>query len=68
VDLNPNKQGKFLPGSRIPIVDLKVLDTNPPDVLLILPWNLTKEIKLQLSNYLKSGVIAIRAIPNVEQV
>jgi hypothetical protein len=68
VDLNPNKQGKFLPGSQIPIVDIKMLDTNPPDILLILPWNLTKEIKFQLSNYLKSGMKAIRAIPNVEQI
>lgn len=68
IDLNPNKQGKFLPGSRIPIVDVKVLGINPPDILLILPWNLTREIKLQLSSYLNAGMKAIRAIPNVEQV
>ena len=68
IDLNPNKQGKFLPGSRIPIVDVKVLGINPPEILLILPWNLTREIKLQLSSYLNAGMKAIRAIPNVEQV
>ena len=68
IDLNPNKQCKFLPGSRIPIVDVKVLGINPPDILLILPWNLTREIKLQLSSYLNAGMKAIRAIPNVEQV
>ena len=68
VDLNPKKQGRFIPGSRIPIVDLKMLDTNPPDILLILPWNLTSEIKFQLSNYLNAGMKAIRAIPNLEYV
>ena len=68
VDLNPNKQGRFIPGSLIPIVDSKMLDTIPPDVLLILPWNLTNEIKSQLSEYLKAGMKAFRAIPYVEQI
>jgi len=68
VDLNPNKQGRFIPGSLIPIVDSKMLDTNPPDILLILPWNLTKEIKSQLSSYFQAGMKAFRAIPNVEQI
>ena len=68
VDLNPKKQGRFIPGCRIPIVDLKTLDTNPPDILLILPWNLTSEIKFQLSNYLNAGMKAIRAIPNLEHI
>jgi 2-polyprenyl-3-methyl-5-hydroxy-6-metoxy-1,4-benzoquinol methylase len=68
VDLNPNKQGKFLPGTGIPIVGIHILDTNPPDVLLILPWNLTKEIKFQISSYLKLGLKAIRAIPTVEKI
>lgn len=66
VDLNPHKQRKFLPGSLIPIVDMKVLDTNPPDVLLILPWNLSLEIKSQLSTLIKSGMQTMRAIPKVE--
>lgn len=66
VDLNPNKQGKFLPGSLIPVVDIKALNTNPPDVLLILPWNLSLEIKSQLSNLIESGMQTMRAIPKVE--
>ena len=66
VDLNPNKIGKFLPGSQIPIVDIKVLDTHPPDILLVLPWNLAVEIKSQFSTHLKPGVKTIRAIPKVE--
>ena len=66
VDINPNKQGKFLPGSQIPIVNINVFDTKLPDILLVLPWNLSTEIKSQLFWYLKSGMKTIRAIPKVE--
>ena len=49
IDLNPAKQNKFMPGSRIPMVGTGVLDTTKPDYMLILPWNLEKEIKVQLA-------------------
>lgn len=48
VDRNPAKQGKFMPGSRIPIFDEEYLKRNQPDRILILPWNLHKEISAQL--------------------
>lgn len=48
VDVNPHKQGKYLPGSRIPIVDLTYLLKNKPDMVLILPWNLQAEIMRDL--------------------
>jgi hypothetical protein len=66
VDLNPNKQGKFMPGSGIPIVDEQALIDSPPDVLLILPWNLSAEIKHQLKYLEISGTKFLRAIPKVE--
>lgn len=66
VDLNPHKQGNFLPGSRIPIVGLDHLSMNPPDVLLVLPWNLASEIKTQLSGEIANGLKLLRAIPNLE--
>ena len=66
VDLNPNKQGNFLPGCQIPIVGSDTLVTNPPDILLILAWNLSNEIKSQLLNQLNGGMKMLRAIPNVE--
>jgi len=66
VDLNLNKQGKFIPGCLIPIVDPKILSVNTPDILLVLPWNLSTEIKAQLNNQVKSGMSLIRAIPQVE--
>lgn len=43
-DSAPSKQGKFLPGSHIPIVAPSALLERKPDVVLILPWNLRKEI------------------------
>ncbi len=48
VDLNPHKQGRFLPGSHIPIRPPRPLREDRPDVVLILPWNLKEEIVEQL--------------------
>ena len=44
VDSNPAKQGKYLPGSRIPIINEETMKKEKPDYLVILPWNLQKEI------------------------
>jgi len=49
VDLNPAKQGKFLPGSRIPIMDESYLKADRPDRVVILPWNLRQEVSEQLA-------------------
>lgn len=48
-DLNPHKQGHFLPGSHIPIRSPEAILEDKPDVVLILPWNLKDEIVGQLS-------------------
>ena len=48
-DLNPHKQGHFLPGSHIPIRSPDAIREDQPDVVLILPWNLKDEIAQQLS-------------------
>ncbi len=47
-DLNPHKQGHFLPGSHIPIRSPEAILKERPDVVLILPWNLKDEIVEQL--------------------
>jgi hypothetical protein len=47
-DRNPAKQRKFMPGSRIPIVDESRLREARPDYVVILPWNLQSEVKQQL--------------------
>ena len=49
VDRNPAKQGKYLPGTRIPIVDEARLHKEHPNYVVILPWNLKTEITEQLS-------------------
>jgi SAM-dependent methyltransferase len=49
VDLNPHKQGHFLPGTHIPIRSPDALRETRPDLVLILPWNLNDEIMHQLS-------------------
>jgi hypothetical protein len=53
VDASPYKQGKFLPGSRIPVVSESKIKDIKPDFILILPWNIKDEIIKQL-NYIRS--------------
>ena len=49
VDRKPHKQGRFIPGARIPILDPEEIARRRPDVIVILPWNLREEIVEQLS-------------------
>jgi len=53
VDASPYKQGKFLPGSHIPVVSEQEIRKFKPDFVLILPWNLKSEISAQLE-YIRS--------------
>jgi hypothetical protein len=50
VDRSPHKQGKLLPGSRIPIHAPEMIAETRPDYLLILPWNLKDEVMLQMAH------------------
>ena len=65
VDNNPAKQGKFLPGSRIPIVPESKLLADKPDYILILPWNLTPELQVQLSYAREWGALFVTAVPTL---
>jgi hypothetical protein len=53
VDANPAKQGKYMPGSHIPVVTETELRQQKPDYVLILPWNIKEEITKQLA-YIRS--------------
>jgi hypothetical protein len=66
VDRNPYKQGQFLPGTHIPIRHPEALEHARPDYILILPWNLKKEIVAQLSYTGDWGAQFVVPIPEVE--
>lgn len=65
VDASPHKQGRFLPGSRIPVVDEATLRKEQPDFVLILPWNLREEIVVQLGYIREWGGQFVVAIPRL---
>ncbi|HTF20141.1 MAG TPA: class I SAM-dependent methyltransferase [Chryseolinea sp.] len=66
VDLAPSKQGKFLPGSHIPVYDELQLKNYKPDYVIIFPWNLKEEIVEQLSYIGEWGGEFVVFIPKVE--
>jgi len=66
VDKNPHKQGKFLPGSRIPIKSPEFIKETKPDYLFILPWNIKDEIIDQTGFIKKWGGKHVTAIPELE--
>lgn len=68
VDRNPAKQNKFLPGSHIPIRPEKYLSLDRPDIVLILPWNIKKEIMPQLTYIREWGGRLGTAMPGLEIV
>jgi SAM-dependent methyltransferase len=49
VDRNPHKHGMYLPGTHIPILPPEAIAVDRPDFVLVLPWNLRREITTQLS-------------------
>ena len=53
-DAAASKQDKFMPGSHIPILSPQVMLEVKPDYVLILPWNIAKEVKSQLSQKLRN--------------
>jgi hypothetical protein len=68
VDRSPAKQGKFLPGTHIPIYAPERLAETQPDYILVLPWNLRDEISEQLSYVRSWGARLVFPIPELEIV
>jgi SAM-dependent methyltransferase len=60
------KQGRFMPGSHIPILPPAVLFERPPDFLLILPWNIADEVKQQNARLAELGTKFVTAVPKLE--
>ncbi len=63
VDRNPYKQGTYTPGTRIPIHPPERIDETHPDVIVILPWNLAREISSQLAHTAAWGAKLVVPIP-----
>jgi SAM-dependent methyltransferase len=66
VDRSPYKQGRFLPGSRIPIYHPDRIRETKPDYIVILPWNLKEEIMAQLHYVREWGGRFVIPIPKVK--
>jgi hypothetical protein len=66
VDRNPHKQGRFLPGTHIPIFHPDRIAETRPDYVVILPWNLKTEIAHQLEYVREWGARLVVPIPTVE--
>ena len=60
------KQGKYLPGSHIPILPPSALLRARPDFVLILPWNIATEVKQQNAELAELGTRFVTAIPRLE--
>jgi hypothetical protein len=68
VDRSPVKQGKFLPGTHIPIHAPERLAETRPDYILVLPWNLRQEITEQLDYVRSWGGRLVFPIPELDIV
>jgi SAM-dependent methyltransferase len=68
VDASLHKQGKFLPGSHIPVVTEKEIKRTQPDFVLILPWNIKDEIMEQLSYISQWDGMFVTAVPDLKRV
>lgn len=65
VDASPHKQGRYLPGSRIPVVAEARIRESRPDFVVILPWNLREEITTQLGYIREWGGKFVTVIPEL---
>ena len=64
-DAAASKQGKYLPGSHIPIVAPQVINKIKPDIILVLPWNIKAEIMKQLGYVKNWGCQFVTFIPEI---
>ena len=65
-DAAPSKQGKYLPGSHIPILPPAKLMETQPDYVLILPWNIADEVRQQQAALYDRGVRFVTAVPELQ--
>ncbi|MDH5573109.1 MAG: SAM-dependent methyltransferase, partial [Gammaproteobacteria bacterium] len=66
VDETPYKQNKYLPQSHIPVYDISILESQKPDVIVILPWNFKEDILRKLKFTKSWGAELVTYIPKLE--
>lgn len=64
-DAAQSKQGKFMPGSHIPILEPTALSDYQPDYVLILPWNIAAEVQQQNAVLRETGVRFVTVVPEL---
>jgi hypothetical protein len=67
-DAAPSKQGKFLPGSHIPVLPPAALREGKPDIVLILPWNIADEVIQQCGYAREWGGAFMAAVPEMRMI
>lgn len=67
-DAAPSKQGRFMPGSHIPILPPSALTEQRPDYVLILPWNIADEVVAQLAPLAATGTRFVTAVPELRVI
>jgi len=67
-DYAPSKQGKFMPGSHIPIISKETFFQNKPDYVVILPWNISSEIYAEIKDLKKIGTRFFIASPSIREL
>ena len=65
VDRSPLKQGRYTPGTHIPVVPTERLLEDQPDYVLLLAWNFVDEVLHQQQEYRRSGGKFITPVPSV---
>jgi SAM-dependent methyltransferase len=68
VDRSPHKQGRFLPGSHLPVLEPDHVRRDRPAYLLVLPWNLRDEITAQMADVREWGCRFVVPVPRLELV
>lgn len=64
-DAAESKQGKFMPGSHLPILPPRALWETRPDYIVIFPWNIANEVRAQLGELSDGGARFVTAIPHL---
>ncbi len=66
VDASPHKRGRYLPGSRIPVLAESIIRSTQPDFVVIFPWNLHTEISEQLAYIREWDGKFVTAVPELK--